>query len=436
MADNFFKLKIAGTGNGSTVTYGSFNVQKPQNYTNNEAYIGQHPLTDTPAQTEGANTVGPWTEANAGKLLSCFEIDWGEAVEGWKENNANWDSDLYTFPDSIKNSSDLLRYIFMLRWKIEHMQPLQTFTITWDKNGATSWSTTGATTSFSKSVAFSSLTKPTASRSYAYKFGTTTRTYTYTHNNDTDWGISASGSAFSGNLSLQNYRFYALWSNGSWDNTTIPSAGSDVNRTITWNTNGGTASSTTGTTQYVVGKKWNDGTNDAPSTLPNAPTASKDYTAVNYLKTTSFTIAGNPTLSGQTFKGWYTAASGGTKITASNITQYLSLTGNTTFYAQYNAAYKWHIGTTSPSKTTWSESDFKKTAESPITSFTAVTSNPFTIWIVPNSWGNVSSMKVGGETRNPWITPVPWNPTLPAGYTAYYTTFSADTPITDITWSK
>ena len=123
MADNFFKLKIAGTGNGSTVTYGSFNVQKPQNYTNNEAYIGQHPLTDTPAQTEGANTVGPWTEANAGKLLSCFEIDWGGAIEGWKEeSNANWDSGLYTFPDSIKNSSDLLRYIFMLRWKLEHLK--------------------------------------------------------------------------------------------------------------------------------------------------------------------------------------------------------------------------------------------------------------------------------------------------------------------------
>lgn len=123
MADNFFKLKIAGTGNGSTVTYGSFNVQKPQNYTNNEAYIGQHPLTNTPAQTEGANTVGPWTEANAGKLLSCFEIDWGGAIEGWNEDsNANWDSDLYTFPDRIKNSSDLLRYIFMLRWKLEHLK--------------------------------------------------------------------------------------------------------------------------------------------------------------------------------------------------------------------------------------------------------------------------------------------------------------------------
>lgn len=353
MADNFFKLKIAGTGNGSTVTYGSFNVQKPQNYTNNEAYIGQHPLTDTPAQTEGANTVGPWTEANAGKLLSCFEIDWGGAIEGWKEeSDANWDSGLYTFPDSIKNSSDLLRYIFMLRWKLEHMQPLQTFTITWDQNGATSWSETGATTSFSKSIEFSSLTKPIASRVYTYKFGTITKTYTYTHDNDTDWGITTSGSAFSGNLSLQNYRFYALWHDGSWNDTTIPNADSVI-RKITWDTNGGTAGSN-GTTQYSVGTKWQDEENaDAPSSLQNIkPTKSKEYKAVvDYLITNSFTIAGDPSLSGQIFKGWFTAENGGIQITISNITEYLSLTKDTTFYAQYDIipeTYYWYVGTSKP----------------------------------------------------------------------------------------
>ena len=353
MADNFFKLKIAGTGNGSTVTYGSFNVQKPQNYTNNEAYIGQHPLTDTPAQTEGANTVGPWTEANAGKLLSCFEIDWGGAIEGWKEeSDANWDSGLYTFPDSIKNSSDLLRYIFMLRWKLEHMQPLQTFTITWDQNGATSWSTTGATTSFYKSIEFSSLTKPIASRVYTYKFGTTTKTYTYTHDNDTDWGTTTSGSAFSGNLLLQNYKFYALWHDGSWNDTTIPNTESSVTRTITWDTNGGTPGSN-GTTQYSVGTKWQDEENvDAPSSLQNIkPTKSKEYKAVDYLITNSFTIAGDPSLSGQTFKGWFTAANEGTQITSSNITKYLSLTENTTFYAQYDEipeTYYWYVGASKP----------------------------------------------------------------------------------------
>ena len=390
MADNFFKLKIAGTGNGSTVTYGSFNVQKPQNYTNNEAYIGQHPLTDTPAQTEGANTVGPWTEANAGKLLSCFEIDWGGAIEGWKEeSDANWDSGLYTFPDSIKNSSDLLRYIFMLRWKLEHMQPLQTFTITWDQNGATSWSATGATTSFSKSIEFSSLTKPIASRVYTYKFGTTTKTYTYTHDNDTDWGTTTSGSAFSGNLSLQNYRFYALWHDGSWDDTTIPNVGSEVERTIIWNTNGGTAGSN-GTTQYFVGKKWQDEENaDAPSSLQNIkPTKSKEYKAVDYLITNSFTIAGDPSLSGQIFKGWFTAENGGIQITISNITEYLSLTKDTTFYAQYDIipeTYKWYIGTTQPTAidnpSTWRTSN----TDAGFTTTVSLSAG-FNWFAYPNTW--------------------------------------------------
>lgn len=98
--------------------------------------------------------------------------------------------------------------------------------------------------------------------------------------------------------------------------------------------------------------------------------------------------------------------------------------------------YKWHIGTTSPDKTSWSESDFNQTSQSPITSFNAVTSNPFTIWIVPNSWGTISSMKIDGETRNQWQTPVPWITSLPSGYTAYYSNFSRNAEITDITWSK
>ena len=123
-------------------------------------------------------------------------------------------------------------------------------------------------------------------------------------------------------------------------------------------------------------------------------------------------------------------------ITISGYTIYKTNALNTSATVTLIQIYKWHIGTTISSKTTWSESEFNQTATQPITSFTAVTSNPFTILIVPNSWGNIVSMKVDGETRNPWITPVPWNPTLPAGYTAYYTQFSRDTAITDIVWKK
>lgn len=123
-----FNLKIGGTGNGNEVTYGSMKVPYPKNYTNNKAFIGQHPLTDTPSENASPINIGEWTNANAGQLISCFEIDWGDAQEGWKTDNTNWNNKKYTFPDSIKTSSDLLRYIFMLRYKIEH-STVDTFAI-------------------------------------------------------------------------------------------------------------------------------------------------------------------------------------------------------------------------------------------------------------------------------------------------------------------
>jgi len=122
MADKFFRLQISGTGNGNDVTYGSFNVQKPQNYTNNKAFIGQHPLSAPEnMETMSPQNIGTWTSNNAGQLMSCFEIDWGGAIEGWREDGIEWDA-RYKFPDKITTSADLLRYIFMLRWKLEHLK--------------------------------------------------------------------------------------------------------------------------------------------------------------------------------------------------------------------------------------------------------------------------------------------------------------------------
>ena len=122
MADKFFRLQISGTGNGNDVTYGSFNVQKPQNYTNNKAFIGQHPLSAPEnIETMSPQNIGAWTSNNAGQLMSCFEIDWGGAIEGWREDGIEWDA-RYKFPDEITTSADLLRYIFMLRWKLEHLK--------------------------------------------------------------------------------------------------------------------------------------------------------------------------------------------------------------------------------------------------------------------------------------------------------------------------
>ena len=87
-----FNLKICGTGNGNEVTYGSMKVPYPKNYTNNKAFIGQHPLTDTPSENASPINIGEWTNANAGQLISCFEIDWGDAQEGWKTDNTNWNN--------------------------------------------------------------------------------------------------------------------------------------------------------------------------------------------------------------------------------------------------------------------------------------------------------------------------------------------------------
>ena len=99
--------------------------------------------------------------------------------------------------------------------------------------------------------------------------------------------------------------------------------------------------------------------------------------------------------------------------------------------------YRWHIGVATADKDSWDESEFNQTATEPITSFTAVASNgEFTIWIVPTAWGNIVSLKVDGEARNPWQTPIPWNPTLPEGYIGYHADFSGNSEITDIVWSN
>lgn len=426
MADNFFKLKIAGTGNGSTVTYGSFNVQKPQNYTNNEAYIGQHPLTDTPAQTEGANTVGPWTEANAGKLLSCFEIDWGGAIEGWKEeSDANWDSGLYTFPDSIKNSSDLLRYIFMLRWKLEHLKLVD------DKFKVTANGLTATASVISGTVDLTNLQWTLSDSSTNYtdvKLDQTTgasvtlKGTKVTNNNPGTVGFTKSTYTLSGTSQIFEAKFtrnsIPVQLKGTVTATSPDGAIGDPNSVTL-----------SGSTETIYGleEDTNGWTWEITGTGAELCTFGNDLTH----KITTITGAKSQTIT------WDSRANGEQiTISISNANGSEEKTSIPVNLPEQQVNYKWHIGTTSSNKTSWSESDLNNTSQSPVTSFTAVTSNPFTIWIVPNAWGTISSMKVGGELRNPWMTPVPWNPTLPTGYTAYYTTFSADTPITDIIWSN
>ena len=117
-------------------------------------------------------------------------------------------------------------------------------------------------------------------------------------------------------------------------------------------------------------------------------------------------------------------------------TQTLYETSIMTLKIQHQNNY--YVGLTNPSKTEWTLSDMNCYSATGVNSFTApagTSDNPFTIIIVPTAdWGKIKSLRVGGEARNPWMTPLPWHPTLPEGYTAYFTTFSGDTEITDIVW--
>lgn len=125
-------------------------------------------------------------------------------------------------------------------------------------------------------------------------------------------------------------------------------------------------------------------------------------------------------------------------ITISGYTIYKTNALNTSATVTLIQIYKWYTGfLATPAKTSWSESDFNQTSTKPITSFTVIDEGlGFNIWIVPTAWGTLVSMKVDGETRNPWQTPIPWNPTLPEGYVGYHADFSRNSQITDIVWKK
>jgi len=109
--------------------------------------------------------------------------------------------------------------------------------------------------------------------------------------------------------------------------------------TITYNANGGSVSTSTKKVSSTF-NSWN---------------TKKDGTGTKYASGANFEIHGDtvlyarwnaaqvgslptPTRSGYTFDGWYTAASGGTKVTSTS-----TITGNTTLYAHWNAPSSYTI---------------------------------------------------------------------------------------------
>ena len=179
-----------------------------------------------------------------------------------------------------------------------------TYTLTYDANGGTGAPSSQTWTHDDASIKLSS-TKPTRTN------------YTFLGWAETSTATSAAysaGATISSNKWAQNTTLYAVWK----------SSGSPTTYTITFNGNGGTANPSS---MSVT----------AGSSLGSLPTATR---------------------SGYTLDGWYTSASGGTKISASTVP-----TGNTTYYAHwteipattYNISYVLNGGTAGSSAPTSAE---------------------------------------------------------------------------------
>lgn len=113
------------------VNYGTIDVPQPKNFTRNGAYISQwkyENFNDLDKESDNKKFLldpnsedGGYTKNNyAAQLLSCVEIDWGNATmdKDWED----WTTEAgYDFPEKIKTSADLLQFIYMLRWQIAHI---------------------------------------------------------------------------------------------------------------------------------------------------------------------------------------------------------------------------------------------------------------------------------------------------------------------------
>lgn len=162
-------------------------------------------------------------------------------------------------------------------------------------------------------------------------------------------------------------QMYTIWVSGMSDSGIRPAMKININSVVSYNANGGsgapaaqtkqygvnlTLSSTVPTKKYTVSYNANGGSISPTSkivscTFRNWNTA-QNGSGTTYAPGSSYTANsgatlyaqwGNPTYgtlptparTGYTFDGWYTSASGGTKITSSS-----TITANTTIYAHWN----------------------------------------------------------------------------------------------------
>ncbi len=171
--------------------------------------------------------------------------------------------------------------------------------------------------------------------------------YQYTRNKYT-LTVNPNGGSYSGTTSSTSHSLYYEETKGITNPTR-------VGYTFTgWTRSGGSMSDTlftmgSGNASLTAGWKVNTYTVTFNANGGMTPTASK---SVTYAST--YGTLPTPTRSGYTFNGWYTAASGGSQVTASTK---VSITANQTLYARwkintYTVSYNANGGTGAPSAQT------------------------------------------------------------------------------------
>lgn len=175
--------------------------------------------------------------------------------------------------------------------------------------------------------------------------------------------------------------------------------------TVTYNANGGSVSpasvSAARTTSYTF-KNWNTasgggGTSYSPSGTYSTNAAATLYAQWNSSTSTAAVTLATPTNSGYTCNGWYTAASGGTKV--ANAGASYTPTGNITIYAQ------WTANVVAPTFTTQPASKSVYRGASTSLSVVATTSQGTITYQWQSSSNNSSWSNISGATSASYTTP-------------------------------
>ncbi len=171
--------------------------------------------------------------------------------------------------------------------------------------------------------------------------------------------------------------------------------------TIYYNANGGSVSPASKSVSCTF-NKWNTASNGSGTSYAPGSTYTADADVTLYAQWTnpSAGTLATPTRSGYTFDGWYTSASGGSKVTSSS-----TVTGNVTLYAHwteipkttYTVSYNANGGTGTPSAQV-------KTKGESLTLSTIVPTKAYTIYYNANGGSVSPASKSVSCTFNKWNT--------------------------------